>query len=130
MTEIAQASDMAYGTSVLIVDDAQCFRRVARELLERRGYAVVGEADSAATALALAASLMPDAVLLDVRLPDANGFALCTALAEYDPPPAVLLVTAEPDLGTYALLERCGARGLVAKEALAATDLGSFWPAP
>jgi DNA-binding NarL/FixJ family response regulator len=127
---LAPASGMASGTTVLIVDDAQCFRRVARELLERRGYSVVGEADSAATALALAASLMPDAVLLDVRLPDANGFALCTALAECDPPPAVLLVTAEPDLGTYALLERCGARGLVAKEALAATDLSSFWPAP
>jgi DNA-binding NarL/FixJ family response regulator len=121
---------MASGTSVLIIDDAQCFRRVARELLERRGYAVVGEADCAATALALAACLMPDAVLLDVRLPDANGFALSAVLAECDPPPAVLLVTIEPDLGSYGLLDRCGARGLVAKQALASTDLSCFWPGP
>lgn len=121
---------MASGTSVLIVDDAQCFRRVARELLERRGYTVVGEADCAATALALAECLAPDAVLMDVRLPDANGFDLSAALTGCARPPAVLLVTAEPDLGSYALIEQSGARGLVAKEALAATDLRSFWPAP
>lgn len=116
--------------SVLIVDDARSFRRAARELLERRGYTVVGEADSAATALALADWLAPDAVLMDVLLPDSDGFALSAALTGCTHPPAVLLVTAEPELGSYSLIEQSGARGLVAKEALAATDLSSFWPAP
>src|SRR6476646_10552094 len=100
-------------------------RRLARNLLERRGYTVVGEADCAATAFTLESSLMPDAVLLDVRLPDADGFAVAAAMtsASANGSPAVLLMTADPQLGHYAMIERSGARGLVAKADLAATDL-------
>ena len=118
--------------TVLIVDDAAVMRRLARNLLERRGYTVVGEADCAATAFTLESSLMPDAVLLDVRLPDADGFAVAAAMtsASANGSPAVLLMTADPQLGHYAMIERSGARGLVAKADLAATDLGAFWPAP
>ena len=103
--------------TVLIVDDAAVIRRLARDLLERRGYTVVGEADCAATALTLAESLTPDAVLLDVRLPDADGFEVSAAITSTSAngSPAVLLMTAEPQLRHYALLERSGARGLVAK---------------
>jgi CheY-like chemotaxis protein len=115
---------------VLIVDDAPSFRRVARELLERRGYIVVGEADCAVTGLSLAEYLAPDAVLLDVRLPDANGFQVCAAMTSRRDGPAVLLVTADPDLRGYAVLKQSGARGLVAKADLAAADLGAFWPRP
>ena len=118
--------------TVLIVDDAAVIRRLARNLLERRGYTVVGEADCAATALTLADSLTPDAVLLDVRLPDANGFDVAAAIASTSAngSPAVLLMTADPQLCHYGLLERSGARGLVAKADLAGADLNAFWPAP
>jgi DNA-binding response OmpR family regulator len=118
--------------TVLIVDDAAVIRQLARELLERRGYTVVAEADCASSALTLADSLMPDAVLLDVRLPDADGFQVSAALtsAAANSSPAVLLMTADPELSYYVMLERSGARGLVAKADLACTDLGAFWPAP
>jgi DNA-binding NarL/FixJ family response regulator len=116
--------------TVLIVDDAPVFRRVARELLERRGYTVVGEADCAATALRLAVWLEPDAVLLDVGLPDADGFDVSAALTCANGAPAVLLMSADPDLRGYAMIEHSGARGLVSKVDLAAADLGRFWPAP
>jgi CheY-like chemotaxis protein len=118
--------------TVLIVDDAAVIRRLARDLLQRRGYTVVGEADCAATAITLANSLMPDAVLLDVRLPDADGFEVAAAITSAcaNGSPAVLLMTADPQLGHYAMLETSGARGLVAKAELAGTDLGTFWPAP
>jgi CheY-like chemotaxis protein len=118
--------------TVLIVDDAAVIRRLARDLLERRGYTVVAEADCAATALTLADSLMPDAVLLDVGLPDADGFEVAAALtaASASGSPAVLLMTADPQLAYYAMMEGSGARGLVAKTDLAATDLDAFWPAP
>ena len=67
-------------TRVLIVDDHQPFRATARELLEEAGYVVAGEAADAAEALAAVAADAPDAVLLDVQLPDDDGFAVATAL--------------------------------------------------
>ena len=118
--------------TVLIVDDAAVIRRLTRELLERRGYTVVAEADCAATALSLADALTPDAVLLDVRLPDADGFEVAAAMtsAAENGSPAVLLMTADPQLCHYAMVDQSGARGLVAKADLAGTDLRAFWPAP
>jgi CheY-like chemotaxis protein len=120
------ASVSAEALRVLIVDDSAPFRRAARGLLERRGYSVVGEADGAATGLAAIERLVPDAVLLDVRLPDGSGFDLCTLLTRERDAPSVLLVSG--DLYTdAALLRDCGARALVAKAELAAVDLNSIW---
>jgi len=66
--------------SVLIVDDHAAFRAAARELLEAVGYRVVGEAADGAGALAAVAELEPDVVLLDVQLPDLNGFDVADRL--------------------------------------------------
>jgi len=79
---------------VLIVDDHPSFRASARRLLEAEGFAVVGEAGDGAEALARAAELDPELILLDVQLPDldsgARGFvtkddlsgaALCALVA-------------------------------------------------
>lgn len=81
--------------SVLIVDDHDSFRGLARRVLERAGYAVVGEADNAASALEAVDALDPDVVLLDVLLPDATGFAVADALAARATPrrPVVLLTS-------------------------------------
>ena len=59
--------------TVLVVDDSAAFRRTARMLLQARGYEVVGAAEDIASALATAAELQPDCVLLDVNLPDGDG---------------------------------------------------------
>lgn len=91
---------------------------------------MVGEADNAVTALRLAERLAPDAVLLDVRLRDADGFEVASALAGADPAPAVLLTASDVELASYARLTGSGARGLVGKGQLAMTDLGRFWPDP
>ena len=115
---------------VLIVDDALVFREVARELLERRGYTVAGEADSAASAIDAVARLAPDAVLADVRLPDGDGFELCAALTRAHPKLAVLLASADRVPPSPARLQGCGACGFVLKSRLVATDLTQFWPNP
>ena len=67
---------------VLVVDDDPHFRQLARDVLEHRGCVVVGEADTGAAARSAAERLAPDAVLLDVRLPDESGFEVCAALSE------------------------------------------------
>jgi DNA-binding NarL/FixJ family response regulator len=117
-------------TRVLIVDDSAPFREVARELLERRGYAVVGEADSAAAAIDATGRLAPDAALVDVRLPDATGFDLARALTRRSPAPAVLLVSADHSTPPEELVRSSGARGFALKRTLVKTDLSEFWPSP
>ena len=97
-------------------------------MLERRGYTVVGEADSAAAARAAIERLAPDAVLVDIRLPDADGFDLCAALTRADPQLAVLLASADRVPPGLARVQASGARGFVIKSHLAATDLTQFWP--
>jgi len=110
---------------VLIVDESATFRQAACELLERRGYRVVGEADGTASGFDAAERLQPDAVLLDVRLPDGSGFDLCERLTREQGGPAVLLVSSDAAAG--AVGKACGARDLIFKTELAHVDLRSIW---
>lgn len=104
---------------VLIVDDHEPFRATARELLEEAGYVVAGEAGNASEALAAAAADPPDAVLLDVQLPDEDGFTVASALTESGGPVVVLISSREAeDYGRR--IETCGARGFIPKSGLSA----------
>ena len=111
---------------VLIVDDHAPFRMVARALLERRGFAVVGEADGAQAGLEAAERTAPEAVVLDVRLGDGDGFDVCRALTRGDPRLAVLLVSVDEHRRAAARVCDCGARGLVEKSRLASVDLAAL----
>lgn len=79
---------------VLIVDDHPEFRSLARRLLERGGYDVVGEADDGRSARDAVRALEPDVVLLDVQLPDDDGFSVAASLHATPYPPEVVLVSA------------------------------------
>jgi DNA-binding NarL/FixJ family response regulator len=110
---------------VLIVDDHEPFRAVARELLERAGYTVTGEAGDAAEALAAVAADAPDVVLLDVQLPDQDGFAVATALAVPHGPAVVLISSREAD--DYGRrVGSCGARGFIPKSKLSAATFAAL----
>ena len=114
---------------VLIVDDQPSFRGMARKVLEWRGYAVAGEADSGAAAIAAAESLAPDAVLLDICLGEDSGFDVACALTQARPDLAVLLVSSIDYRRCEKLVGDCGARGFVLKSDLACAELADFWPA-
>src|SRR6478609_8595014 len=72
-----RCDDPAMRPTLLIVDDHAGFRTSARRLLEAEGFAVVGEADGARSALPAVARLSPDVVLVDIALPDGDGFDVC-----------------------------------------------------
>ena len=87
--------------TVLIVDDHDGFRRLARKVLEQGGFNVVGEAADGAGVLPAVAALKPDVVLLDVVLPDSDGFAIAERLRSEGTPPIVVLTSSRDraDLG-------------------------------
>lgn len=78
---------------MLIVDDHASFRRVARLVLVAAGFDVIGEAASAESARALITFLRPDAVLLDVMLPDGCGVDVARELACEPGSPRVVLTS-------------------------------------
>jgi DNA-binding NarL/FixJ family response regulator len=107
------------GKRVLIVDDHPPFRAIARELLERAGYVIAGEASDADEALAAIAVDAPDAVLLDVQLPGRDGFSVAATLAA-DGGPAVVLVSSRDAEDYGRRVQACGARGFISKSRLSA----------
>ncbi len=110
-------------SSVLIVDDHPGFRATARRLLESEGYAVVGEAADGAAALAAVAELSPDVVLLDVQLPDIDGFEVTSRLTRAGASAAVVLVSSRDGDDYGSLAGDSGARGFIAKSDLSGAAL-------
>ena len=112
--------------TVLIVDDHPSFRATARALLETEGYEVVGEAADGSGAVAEAERLRPQLVLLDVQLPDFDGFEVARRLQALDHPPQVVL-TSSRDGGDFGpLIARSGARGFVPKAELSGVALAAL----
>jgi DNA-binding NarL/FixJ family response regulator len=109
--------------SVLIVDDHPSFRASARMLLEAEGFTVVGEAEDGMSGLAAVAALHPDVVLLDVHLPDINGFDVAARLTANGGSPAVVLTSSRDveDLGSLA--GRGCVRGFIPKSELSGPAL-------
>jgi DNA-binding NarL/FixJ family response regulator len=104
--------------TVLVVDDHPGFRSRARLLLEADGYEVIGEAADGRTAMAEARRLRPDLVLLDVQLPDLDGFDVAARITEHDEAPAVVLTSSRDWSDSSELIARSGARGFVPKDQL------------
>lgn len=104
--------------TLLIVDDHAPFRVEARQLLESEGFTVIGEAIDGRSAVSLAARDHPDVVLLDIGLPDLDGFAVAEQLAAVDPPLCVIL-TSSRDGSTYGRrLRAAPAAGFLRKDEL------------
>jgi DNA-binding NarL/FixJ family response regulator len=109
--------------SVLVVDDDAGFRDLATRIVTSWGHTVIGEAGSAAEALAQAAKLRPDVVLLDIGLPDGDGFSLTEQLVAMPWAVRVVLISAEADRATVQAARRAGADSFVPKDELAGAQL-------
>ena len=109
--------------SVLVVDDDACFREMVTALLAEWGYVVVGEAGTAAEALARAGALRPELALVDIGLPDGDGFDLSRRLRELPAPPRVVLISADSRSASASAAQRAGATGFLHKHELSAGAL-------
>ena len=113
------------GRTVLIVDDHAGFRSAARALLLASGLDVVGEAADGASALVAVEELRPDVVLLDVQLPDLDGFAVAERLAGGASPPAIVLTSSRSIAALRWRLERNPAWSFIPKSELSAEALAA-----
>ena len=129
-TALTQAGDLCHDVlvpkTVVIADDHPSFRASARATLEAEGFEVIGEAEDGAGALAAVRELSPDVVLLDVQLPDLDGFAVCRELCLNGGPPAVVLVSSRDRCDYGGLIEQSGAHGFIAKAELSGDALADL----
>ena len=114
-------------TTILIVDDDLPFYRAAAELLADRGFRVLGYAGTADDAVSECRRLIPDGVLLDVRLPDGHGVALVSTLRALPRPPRIVLTSTDPAAVSAQQLRVSGASGFVPKAQLAHSDLQAYF---
>jgi DNA-binding NarL/FixJ family response regulator len=112
--------------TVLIVDDHPSFRASARTLLESEGYEVVGEAEDGESALRAVAELHPDLVLLDIQLPDLDGFEVAERVRDLDARAAVVLTSSRDGKDYKRCIECSGARGFVPKAELSGAALSAL----
>jgi DNA-binding NarL/FixJ family response regulator len=120
--------DDRVSTTVVIADDHPSFRASARAMLEAEGYDVIGEAADGESALECVHTLKPDVLLLDVQLPDMDGFAVMARLETNGDRPAVVLVSSRDAADYGSLISESAARGFIAKAELSGDASAALLP--
>jgi DNA-binding NarL/FixJ family response regulator len=119
---------LAVPPTVLIVDDHAEFRALARALLEAGGFEVLAEAADGESALAAVANLRPELVLLDIQLPDVDGFEVAATLAARIDPPAVVLTSSRSVSSYRRRLAKSPVSGFISKGELSGEALAALVP--
>lgn len=117
------------GNLILIVDDSPSFRSAAAELLVARGFELLDVAADGPQALAAVAGRCPDGILLDVKLPGPDGFALAESLAAVCPVARIVLTSTDADCAPPQVMATSAAVAFVPKQELATTDLRALFAA-
>lgn len=112
-----RCDDPAMPPRLLIVDDHAGFRASARRLLEAEGFTVVGEVGGARQVLAAVIALSPDVVLVDIALPDGDGFDVCADIVR-EHTAAVVLTSSRAIAGLQDRLRLSHAVGFIPKSDL------------
>lgn len=111
---------------MLIVDDDAAFGDLAARIVSRWGHRVVGLAGSVAAALAQAAETRPDVVLVDIGLPDGDGFSLTEQLVAMPWPMRVVLISSDSDASNLSAAHRAGASGFIPKDEVASVEMRDY----
>jgi len=103
------------GINILIADDLKFIKLVLRDLVEKAGFRVVGEASNGEEAVALYQDKRPDVVLMDITMPKMDGLAALKAILKIDPEARVIMCSA---LGQQSLIVQAlqlGAKDFIVK---------------
>jgi CheY-like chemotaxis protein len=111
---------------IVIVDDDPSFLATVRLLLEAEGFAVVGEALNGLDGVAAAAELDPDLVLVDVNLPDIDGFEVVERLGDGEGVPPVVLTSSRAAADFGSLIAKSRARAFITKAEISGEALAGF----
>jgi two-component system chemotaxis response regulator CheY len=101
--------------NVLIVDDLAFIKIVLRDILEKSGFRVVGEASNGAQAITMYQDTRPDVVLMDITMPDMDGLTALKKIREIDPAACIIICSA---LGQQRLIMQAiqlGAKDFIVK---------------
>ena len=118
-----QAPIMATVNTILIIDDNAGFRLSARAILEAEGFVVVGESGDGRSGVRDARRLDPDLVLVDIGLPDLEGFEVARRIAEGQPAPLVVLTSSREASEFGPRLAGSGTLGFIPKDELSGAAL-------
>ena len=104
-------------TRVLLADDHRLMRSGLRLVIERHPeFSVVGEADDGRQAVAMAESLKPDAIVMDIGMPSLNGIEAARQIADLHPEIAIIMLSMHSDEGYVLRALKAGARGYLLKD--------------
>jgi DNA-binding NarL/FixJ family response regulator len=112
--------------TVVIVDDHAEFRESASALLDAEGFAVIGEAADGNEAMRAIERLRPQVVLLDIQLPDVDGFTVADQLAARPDPPTVVLISSREATAYGSRLAAAAVRGFISKRELSGSALAAL----
>jgi DNA-binding NarL/FixJ family response regulator len=112
--------------TIVVVDDHPTFRATACALLEAEGFVVVGQAADGLSALEVIERLAPEVVLLDVQLPDIDGFEVAARVAAFDPAPEIVLTSSRDARDFGSLIADSGARGFIEKAELSGEAMAAL----
>jgi two-component system response regulator DevR len=110
------SSQATSAVRVFLLDDHELVRRGLRDLVERAGFEVVGEAGTAAEGRVRILALRPQVAILDGRLPDGSGIDVCRDVRSADPSIACLILTSYDDDEALFAAIMAGAAGYVMKQ--------------
>jgi two-component system, chemotaxis family, chemotaxis protein CheY len=100
---------------VLIVDDAAFMRMMIKDILEKNGFSVVGEANNGIKAVELYKQEKPDVVTMDITMPDMDGIEAVKAIKAFDPAAKVIMCSAMGQQSMVMDAIRAGARDFIVK---------------
>jgi DNA-binding NarL/FixJ family response regulator len=116
----------ALAVTVLIVDDHPSFLAAASTMLAMEGYNVVAVAHDGESAVRLTEELLPQVVLLDVQLPDIDGFEVAERLRGLAQPPKVVLISSRDSNAYGSKVLTAPVRGFISKEQLSGERLAAL----